>query len=605
MLSSEKTIKNSADDDLNEMLEDYSDSFKRETSRRTGILPPANSGYFDEEDSKLGKACESGYKQWTTSDGVIFLPASNTSEVLVPGVYDIKHSERIGIFFEKIPVRTEGLIEFPNTTFSKVIVEIQKFWELEKTFKDFGMAYKRGILLYGSPGGGKSSLIQIITRSIIESKKGIVFNFDNPKLFKEGLRVFRKIQPNTPIVVLMEDIDSIIEDWSESLVLNILDGVEAIHNCIFLSCFTPDTRLLTKDFRWVPAGDIKAGDILQGFDENRSERLTKTGKETARKYCTSIVISSFEAVKECVRVHLDTGESFVCTSDHPWLSSGANESCGRNLEWTLAENLLERPNLVRPFIPWETDNSWEAGWFAGILDGEGFIRKSSWGRPSGIGIAQVVGDIANEIARVSKKFGNFEMEVRDPGHGHQIQNRFRSKDGFPSAVSILGRVQSKRLIKKFNLDGMAVQSRHDAKVIKIEKIGLQKIQSIETSSKTYFAEGFAVHNTTNYPGKLGARIVNRPSRFDKRFNIGFLDEDCRKLYFERTIPEDVIKSMNIDLNKWVLDTKNFSIAHLKELFIAVVILGDDYEEAIKTLKSMKETPDSKNKSESQSFGFGR
>ncbi len=117
-----------------------------------------------------------------------------------------------------------------------------------------------------------------------------------------------------------------------------------------------------------------------------------------------------------------------------------------------------------------------------------------------------------------------------------------------------------------------------------------------------------IHNcvflaTTNYPGKLGARVVNRPSRFDKRFKFGALDEACRKLYFEKTIPEEVVKSMKIDIDKWVVDTKNFPISHLKELFIAVVILGDDYEKAVKTLKSMSELPDSNNKRDS-GVGFG-
>ena len=33
--------------------------------------------------------------------------------------------------------------------------------------------------------------------------------------------------------------------------------------------------------------------------------------------------------------------------------------------------------------------------------------------------------------------------------------------------------------------------------------------------------------------------------------------------------------LGIDLEKWIEDTDGMSIAHLKELFVAVVILGDD------------------------------
>jgi SpoVK/Ycf46/Vps4 family AAA+-type ATPase len=94
--------------------------------------------------------------------------------------------------------------------------------------------------------------------------------------------------------------------------------------------------------------------------------------------------------------------------------------------------------------------------------------------------------------------------------------------------------------------------------------------------------------TTNYPERLGARIINRPSRFDKRFFIGHPDEESRKLYFRHIIGDDKIKQLSIDLDRWVADTDEFSIAHLKELFTAVVILGDDYDEAVETLKTMKE-----------------
>ena len=157
------------DEELNTLLEEAGFSAPRGRSRSHPLV----SSYFDEDgDEKIkSDACLSGYKQWTTSDEVMFIPAATTKERLTPGVYDIKTSERIGIFFEKIPVRTEGLVEFPNTTSQKVVDEIEKFWSLEKTFSDFGMAYKRGILLWGPPGGGKSSLIQIITRKIIN--KGI------------------------------------------------------------------------------------------------------------------------------------------------------------------------------------------------------------------------------------------------------------------------------------------------------------------------------------------------------------------------------------------------------------------------------------------------
>jgi SpoVK/Ycf46/Vps4 family AAA+-type ATPase len=110
--------------------------------------------------------------------------------------------------------------------------------------------------------------------------------------------------------------------------------------------------------------------------------------------------------------------------------------------------------------------------------------------------------------------------------------------------------------------------------------------------------------TTNYPEKLGPRIINRPSRFDKRFKIGYPNEESRRIYLEHLIGKDNIDSLNIDLQKWVVDTHEFSLAHLKELFTAVVILGDNYEDSLECLNLMKEeAPDSFQDVDRKDFGF--
>lgn len=290
-----------------------------------------------------------GSTQWTTGDNKRFVPASKTCKRLTPATYEIKSSPNIGLYFEKIPINIEGLVRFPQANADKVLTEIQKFWDRDNLFREYNLVHKRGILMWGPAGSGKSSCIKFVMKDVIEERKGIVIKFTHPKLFIEGMRIFREIEPETPAVILMEDIDAIIESYSESEVLNILDGVDRIDKIVFLA-------------------------------------------------------------------------------------------------------------------------------------------------------------------------------------------------------------------------------------------------------------------TTNYPELLGARIVNRPSRFDKRIKIGHPNAESRMIYLKHLICDNdrakteglttdkkkneyilkKAKSLGIDLERWVKDTKEFSIAHLKELFIATVILGDEYDEAIKTLRSMKD-----------------
>ena len=112
--------------------------------------------------------------------------------------------------------------------------------------------------------------------------------------------------------------------------------------------------------------------------------------------------------------------------------------------------------------------------------------------------------------------------------------------------------------------------------------------------------------TTNYPERLGKRIINRPSRFDKRFKIDTPNKNSRKTYFEFLFSKcKNAKVEEIDnIDKWVSDTDKMSIAHLKELFIAVVILGNDYDMALKNLKDMKKELDSMVDEEERERGVG-
>jgi len=285
----------------------------------------------------------SGLCQFTTTDGIRFWPAAQTIDTLDPGVYEIQHSDMKGVGFHRLSVTTDGLMRFPESNSEKVIQEIQKFWTREGSFKKYDLNYKRGIILWGPAGSGKSCTIQLIIGDVID-RGGVCLKFTHPSLFCNGMRTFREIQPDTPVVVLMEDIDAIIESYSESEVLNILDGVDQTEKIVYLA-------------------------------------------------------------------------------------------------------------------------------------------------------------------------------------------------------------------------------------------------------------------TTNYPERLGARILNRPSRFDKRFKMGHPKKKSRYIYFEHLLDDETISEYDIDLNQWTKDTEGMSIAHLKELFIAVCILGNKYKEVISTLRSMVEENPRSSEDELTGFGF--
>lgn len=177
---------------------------------------------------------ESGYVQWMSSDGQTFSPASTTSDILTPGLYSIESNPMRGLYFDKLSVSTEGLIRLPDTASDAVIEEIQNFWSKEALFRQFNITYKRGILLWGPPGSGKTATVRIVCNDVIQ-RGGVVLKFFDAGLSSRGIRLFRDIQPETPCVVLMEDLDSILQCNMETEVINTLDGIDKVDKVLFLA----------------------------------------------------------------------------------------------------------------------------------------------------------------------------------------------------------------------------------------------------------------------------------------------------------------------------------------------------------------------------------
>jgi len=96
--------------------------------------------------------------------------------------------------------------------------------------------------------------------------------------------------------------------------------------------------------------------------------------------------------------------------------------------------------------------------------------------------------------------------------------------------------------------------------------------------------------SSNYPERLGARIINRPSRFDERIFIGMPNEGARRKYLRWATRNEFLPKD--DLTRWVRDSAGFSVAHLKEMVVAVFCLKQPYEEVVTRLRSLAVQPKS-------------
>lgn len=181
-----------------------------------------------EEDIRSQPAITGQWSRW----GGNYTLVGDVVRELEPGYYDLTVQDN-QIFFVPMPQRTDKILRFPHAQVDVVISEIERFWEREEMFREFRMPYKRGILMYGPPGSGKTSALQLIARDVVR-RGGVVIVFDKD-IFAGAYRQFRRVQPTTPLVVLMEDLDAILESRSESDVLQLLDGAEAMDRVVFVA----------------------------------------------------------------------------------------------------------------------------------------------------------------------------------------------------------------------------------------------------------------------------------------------------------------------------------------------------------------------------------
>ncbi|GGV02556.1 hypothetical protein GCM10010211_82390 [Streptomyces albospinus] len=152
-------------------------------------------------------------------------------------------------------------------------------------------------------------------------------------------------------------------------------------------CLAPHERILTSDLRWVPCGELAVGDEILTFDEYPTEGIR------CRRWRFATITRSEPAAKECVRVHLENGDSVVCTADHPWLADRCRHAGGGRRGWVRAERLQnEAADVLRLLNTWEPARTYDAGWMAGMFDGEGSI---SLGSAPKLTIAQKPGPITD------------------------------------------------------------------------------------------------------------------------------------------------------------------------------------------------------------------
>jgi len=257
---------------------------------------------------------------------------------------------------------------------------------------------------------------------------------------------------------------------------------DLVEQCSGHYCVSADTPVLTDDLRWVPAGELEAGDGLYAFNEHQQSHR-------GRKYEKATVLANKIEMMESVRVSFSDGRDLVCTPEHPLLTMLRGPHAKKS-EWVSAADLKIGDRVAKICNPWQDPTTYDEGWMGGLYDGEGhFSAGSDRSGPNILGVSQKLGAVLDKARNIMLSHGfDFSEKINAKSNVATIKTR----GGYAELLRALGTFRPVRLISKLGEPYMRSQW---VEVVSIEDAGQQAIARLGTSSHTYFANGYASHNS--------------------------------------------------------------------------------------------------------------
>ncbi|KAJ7490432.1 P-loop containing nucleoside triphosphate hydrolase protein [Mycena galericulata] len=160
--------------------------------------------------------------------------------VLASGLYDQSLHEEIWVFNQGYWAKDHSLWEDVQTADWKDVIlkdefktnlkkDIYGFFKSEAIYKELAIPWKRGLIMWGPPGNGKTISIKVIMKTCdaLGFAPLYVKSFQSYQGEEASmLNVFNKARQLAPCVIVLEDLDALINDRNRSFFLNQLDGLQ-------------------------------------------------------------------------------------------------------------------------------------------------------------------------------------------------------------------------------------------------------------------------------------------------------------------------------------------------------------------------------------------
>ena len=111
--------------------------------------------------------------------------------------------------------------------------DVEGIFDERANYEQFGVSWKRGVIMHGLPGSGKTLSVKAHMRGLSSRPNPIPTLYVKSTASQYGptyaIRdIFKKARKMTPCLLVFEDLDSLITEDSRSYFLNEVDGLEAM-----------------------------------------------------------------------------------------------------------------------------------------------------------------------------------------------------------------------------------------------------------------------------------------------------------------------------------------------------------------------------------------
>lgn len=152
-------------------------------------------------------------------NGVSYYPLIDVSERLESGFYQPDRPDRL----IHMPAELDGIIDLHDDRADAVMHVARRFFASADKYKAAGFAHKAGVLLYGPPGSGKTTIARKVV-SDCTAEGAIALVSGDIREIVWGVDVVTEMEPGRPVVVILEDIDNF---GDSSRILSLLDGEDS------------------------------------------------------------------------------------------------------------------------------------------------------------------------------------------------------------------------------------------------------------------------------------------------------------------------------------------------------------------------------------------